>query len=93
MENIKLLVVELDMEGTVKYVNSHFSKFTDYSTSEVIGSNWFNLMLEDHEKNEMLKTFSKIIHGGEVPTYQNLIKLKNGAKKSVQRSNIHLKNL
>lgn len=93
MENINLLVVELDMEGTVKYVNSYFNKFTGYSAGEVISNNWFTLMLEEPEKNEMFKTFTKIPNGAEVPTYQNRIKLKNGTRKSVHWSNIYLKNL
>ncbi|MCK5704371.1 MAG: sigma 54-interacting transcriptional regulator, partial [Cyclobacteriaceae bacterium] len=93
MENINLLVVELDMEGAVKHVNSYFNKFTGYSTAEVIGNNWFMLMLEEPEKKEMFKIFITIIDGAEVPVYQNRIKLKNGTRKSVQWSNIYLKNL
>ncbi len=93
MENINLLIVELDMGGTVKYVNSYFSKFTDYPMGDIVGNNWFSLMADDREKNEMSTVFTKIIDGSEVPTYQNQIRLKNGIEKSVQWSNIQLKDI
>jgi len=92
IEKINLLVVELDTEGKIKYVNSYFNVFTGYSLQELVGKNWFHLMLDDETTIEAKAAFSKILEGKEIPSYQNFIYTKTGEKKIIQWSNLHLKN-
>ena len=90
MENINLLIIELDKSGTIKYVNSFFNKFSGYAMSEVLGKNWVQLVIDEHEKDQISKSLAKIISGENVPIYLSDIKLKHGDRKSVQWSNIQL---
>ena len=42
LENVRLLVVGFDLEGTVDYVNPYFLELTGYSEAEILQKNWFN---------------------------------------------------
>jgi PAS domain S-box-containing protein len=90
MEKVNLLVVELNMDGKIKYLNSYFNEFTDYTLQEVIGKDWFNLMLSDTDRDELKMIFKDIINGKNIPVYQSFIYTKNGVQKNVHWSNIHL---
>lgn len=93
MENINLLVVELDKDRNINYVNSFFNKFTGFSMKELIGKNWFMFMNHDYQKSEVNGKIQNLFQGTEIQNPPNFIRSKSGTIKSVQWSNIHLYNL
>jgi PAS domain S-box-containing protein len=90
MEEINLLIIKLNPAGKIEYVNKYFHTLTGYSPSEVLGEDWFHLMIDKQEIATAKHTFSKIINGADVSTYQNYIITRKGEKKSIQWSNLHL---
>ncbi len=57
LENVRLLVISLDEEGKIDYVNPYMLEVIKYNLDEVIGKNWFSdfLLLE-------LQDSAKAIH-------------------------------
>jgi len=90
MEEINLLIIKLNPAGKIEYVNKYFKTLTGYSPSEVLGKNWFHFMIDKQEIATAKDTFSEIINGEDKFTYQNYIITRNGEKKSIQWSNLHL---
>jgi PAS domain S-box-containing protein len=90
MDEINLLIIKLNPAGKIEYVNKYFKTLTGYSPSEVLGEDWFSLMIDKQEIATAKHIFSKIINGEDVSTYQNYIITSKGEKKSIQWSNLHL---
>jgi PAS domain S-box-containing protein len=90
MDTINLLIVKLDLNGKVTWVNTHFLNFSGYKEYEIIGKDWFEIMARMREKNEMKGNFLEYIDGQDSFSYQNKILLKSGESKSIQWSNIRL---
>lgn len=90
METINLIIIELDLSGTVRWVNSFFWDFTGFHKKDIIRKNWFDILLIEGEKQEARAGFDKFIAGDKIPVYQNHIKTHSGNLKSIQWSNISL---
>lgn len=45
LENIKLIAIQLDLEGKVTYCNLHLISLSGYTKDEILGSNWFESMV------------------------------------------------
>ena len=52
LESLNLLVVMLHEDGTIAFCNKHLYQLTEWSSEDVAGKNWFDLMIppEDREK-------------------------------------------
>lgn len=92
LDSINLLIVKLDKEGNVVSINSFLQSFTGYQNAELVGKNWIDLMASDSDKTAIQNTFNSLMSGEELPVYKNSIKHKNGELKSIQWSNLLLRN-
>jgi formate hydrogenlyase transcriptional activator len=90
METINLIMVELDLNGTVRWVNSFFWQHTGFHKKDIVRKNWFDTFLIEGERQEARASFDKYIAGDQVPLYQNYIKTANGDLKNIQWSVISL---
>jgi len=90
MESINLLVVHLNLQGEIIWVNQHFLQFSGYSWEEVVGENWFDKVLPGESGQALKQQFQDFIGGESIPVYQNPIRIKDGAFKNIQWSNIHI---
>ena len=90
MESINLLVIQLDLQGKIVWVNQHFLQFTGYSMKEMVGENWFDKILPGEEGEILRQRFQDFIQGENIPVYQNPIRIRDGAFKNIQWSNIHI---
>jgi PAS domain S-box-containing protein len=90
MVSINLLVVQLNLEGEILWVNQHFLQFTGYSMKEVVGENWFDKVLPGESGKALKQHFQDFIRGEKIPVYQNPIRIRDGAFKNIQWSNIHI---
>jgi formate hydrogenlyase transcriptional activator len=90
METINLIMVELDLNGTVRWVNSFFWQHTGFQKKDIVRKNWFDTFLIEGERQEARASFDKYIAGDQVPLYQNHIKTANGDLKNIQWSVISL---
>lgn len=93
METINLLIVKLDLNGKIIWINSYLLNFSGYNSDEILDKNWFDLVLSADEKDEVKGNFRNFIHGKSVPFFQNHIRVKDGNLKSIQWSNLLMQNV
>ena len=63
LENVRLLVVGMNNEGIINYVNPYLLELTGYTKDEVIDKNWFDYFVHPQNKQKALQ-----IHEGIVKT-------------------------
>ncbi|MDY6782184.1 MAG: PAS domain S-box protein [Cyanobacteriota bacterium] len=93
LENVRLLVVGLDREGKIEYVNPFFLELTGYSRAEVLGKDWDETFLPSHSRSQTPSAFQSLLQSGDRDDQQNSIATKGGEEKIVAWNNTRLKNL
>ena len=61
LENVRLLVVGVDKEGKVDYVNPYFLELTGYSDNEVMGRDWFDYFVHPQNKDEAQQVYQNLM--------------------------------
>ena len=89
LENVRLLVVVLDPQGTIEYVNPFLSEITGYSSAELLGKNWFETILSPADLATFQSTSTAFL-SHQTPTYSILTKA--GEKYLIAWNNTILKN-
>lgn len=93
LENIELLAMTLDRNGTVTFCNDHLLKVTGWKREDVIGADWFATFIPQ-ENMAIEKVFFNIIESGEIPThYENPIKTKTGELREIVWNNTILRDM
>jgi PAS domain S-box-containing protein len=87
LENVQLLVVGLDNEGHIKYVNPYFLQVTGYQNSDILGKNWFTHFIAESERSAVQNAFEIIEQNIR---YQNTILTKSGEQRKINWSNVQL---
>jgi len=87
LENVQLLVVGLNSEGKIDYVNPYFLKVTGYQDPEVMGKDWFEQFAKKSDRKSLKEIFDKI---PEFAEYQNSILCKDGSVRLISWSNVQL---
>ncbi|MEG4495492.1 PAS domain S-box protein [Microcoleus sp. D3_18_C4] len=91
LDNVQLIVVGLNIEGNVNYVNPYFLKITGYTNPEVIGKNWFENFLPASLQESVKFVFSEVLAHNFHPYYQNFIVTKSGEERFIAWNNTMLK--
>ncbi len=82
LEKVQLLVVGVDKNGNIYYVNPFFSKLTGFTKEEIIGQHYMKLIPEKDRKS--LDELADSINGPEdLPYYQNSILTKTGDERTI----------
>ncbi|MCA9516141.1 MAG: PAS domain S-box protein, partial [Myxococcales bacterium] len=68
LESVELIAVILDTEGRVEFVNDYFLRLTGFSSEEVVGARWFDLVVPAEERAATRLAFDRAVRGGEVAT-------------------------
>ena len=93
LENIDLMAMTLDKDGTVTFCNEHLLQVTGWELEEVIGANWFSKFVPDANV-AVKKTFLETIEVGQIPTrYENRIKTRRGELREVVWNNTILRDI
>jgi PAS domain S-box-containing protein len=85
---VKLIVVELDTTGHVKYVNPFFTEMTGYTEREILGKDWFELIVPAHSAFEVQSAFLEILTSDFHNSYQNPIITKEHGEKMIAWYNV-----
>jgi len=88
LDNVRLVVVGLDAEGIVEYVNPFFLEVAGYQLEEMIGKEWLSHFLPEIEQKATAQAFSDNFHH----YYQNSIVTKTGEEIVVAWNNTILRN-
>jgi len=90
-----VIVVELDPDGNILFFNEAAEKITGYKRDEVIGENWFSLLIPQEDKVKMFQfmTKMKLNFTDEDRKHENEIVTKSGQRRFlVWRNNLVVKN-
>ena len=60
LENVHLLSVILDVNGSIRFCNEYLLKLTGYTRDEVLGKNWFDLFIPEKSRTNSAKNSRKI---------------------------------
>ena len=80
VQNMRLLIVELNTDGQIKYVNPYAAEALGYkSQQDLAGKNWFDTCIPKDEAEDHKSFFVKIMKEGKlVPHLMNRVTTKNG---------------
>ncbi len=78
MDNIKLMVVELDQTGIIKYANPYFLHITGFDAVDVIGKTWVELLIPNKNSEQVSNQQQNILSNQYHSYLKNLIKTKSG---------------
>jgi PAS domain S-box-containing protein len=91
ISEVKLIVVELNTLGQVKYANPYLLQVSGYKEDEVIGKDWFELLLPSSHAYEVQSAFIEILTNDFHPVYNNPIITKSGEELLVSWYNVRLR--
>jgi PAS domain S-box-containing protein len=92
LDNVQLVVVGLNLQGEVEYINPFFLELTGYKAAEVMGHGWFELFLPKSQQKMVLKAFEEHIEQEFHPYFQNAIVTKAGEERTISWNNTQLRN-
>lgn len=84
-----LLIVSLNTEGNVTFINDSGAELLGYKSNYVVGKNWFENFIPDDLKDKILVVFNSIISGKlkKFKVYQNAVRTKDRKIKYFQFTN------
>jgi two-component system, cell cycle sensor histidine kinase and response regulator CckA len=89
-ETVNLIVLGLDKEGRVNYVNPYYLHVTGFTNEEVIGQDW-STFLPERVRSALQSVFQELITHTEHPHYENPILTKVGGERMIAWSNTVLR--
>jgi PAS domain S-box-containing protein len=91
LENVELIAMTLDKKGRVTFCNDYLLALTDWTSEEVIGSDWYSRFLPESAVS-IRDVFFSTIEAGLVPKHlQNPIKTRSGEIRDILWSNTVLR--
>ncbi len=90
-ETVNLIVLGLDANGAVGYVNPFFLKLTGYGSDEILGKSWFRLLPEE-VRTTMQDLYKDLLeHERFHPHYESPIVTKAGEERMIAWNNTILR--
>ncbi|NES83326.1 MAG: PAS domain S-box protein, partial [Moorea sp. SIO2B7] len=93
LEHVRLVVVGLDRQGKVEYVNPFFLELTKYTAAEVLGKDWFENFLPNSQQQSVQQYFQDILDPDFQSHYQHSILTKSKQEKIIAWNNTLLQNV
>ncbi len=92
LEGVNAIVVQLDIDGNIVFINSEFETITHYNRNEIIGKNWFETLIPPKLYPQVSILFKEFLQKGEViENFENPILTKDGKEKVISWKNILIK--
>jgi PAS domain S-box-containing protein len=94
LTNLDMIAVMADIEGKIMFCNDYLLQITGWERDEVIGQNWFDMFLPDHEKAKVENLLVESRPEGSIMSrFQNEIKTRSGELRVVRWNNTTLRDL
>ena len=87
IDTAKAIILGLDREGRVTVFNRTAEEITGYERSEVIGRNWFEIVVPKERYPQVWKQFEKLVGQADTGAYENLILTKSGEERHIAWNN------
>ncbi|MGC9505298.1 PAS domain S-box protein [Baaleninema sp.] len=92
LENVPLLVVGLDLNGCISYVNPFFARLIGGDRDLLLGRNWFETFVPSSHREALEDYFASILKEDFQPRRQEPILTRSGEERIVAWNNTVLKN-
>jgi PAS domain S-box-containing protein len=92
LDNVRLIVVNLNCNAEIEYVNPFLLNVTGYTLDEVIGKDWFSIFLPQIDRISIRRDFSDLLANEFHLYYQNTIVTKGGEERIISWNNTLLRN-
>jgi two-component system, cell cycle sensor histidine kinase and response regulator CckA len=90
IESANAMIVVLDAEGQIRVFNKAAEQITGYARQEVLGCNWFELMVPKDEYSNMWDAFLKSAQEGLPRLFENTILTKNSEERFISFQNTEI---
>lgn len=88
LNGANVIIVGLDSEGNIKLFNEAAERITSYTASEVIGKNWFEVLVPEKKYPQVTELFEKFQNNqGLTKYYENPVLTKNGEERIISWQN------
>jgi len=78
IETSNAIIVGLDLDGKIMLFNSGAQKVLGYEKGDILGTSWFNYMIDKDAENGVLQVFKWDIGSGFKTQYENRIRSASG---------------
>jgi len=91
LDIIDTLVLILDYEGKINYINKKGQEILGYMENELVGKNWFTTCIPSQKEKEILDVFNKVMkEEKKVEFHENTVITKDGKEKLISWHNSNL---
>lgn len=93
LDLVQVMVLVLDKEGKVKFINPKGCEILGFSEEEILGKDWFSNFLPEEVKDEVKEVFKRSVEGELEPVeyYENPVLTKGGERKVIAWHNSFLR--
>ena len=91
LDKIQMIVIQLDLDGNVQYINPFFLKISGFSPEEVIGKHWITHFVSSEHQLSLETIFQEILEEINNEYYVNSILTKSGEERIISWHNSVLK--
>lgn len=84
---VNAVVLVLDAQGRIQYVNSYFEKFSGYEFGEVKGKEWFATLLPERDRDRIRKLFFRALANESTSGTVNSIVTRDGEERELEWHN------
>jgi PAS domain S-box-containing protein len=88
LNNANVIIVALDMQGNIKLFNEAAERITGYSTAEVSGKNWFEVLVPENRYPHVVEQFRLFQNDRRIlKVFENPILTKQGEERIISWQN------
>jgi PAS domain S-box-containing protein len=90
LENINLIAVQLNRDGTITFANNFLLEFTGWRRQDILNRNWLDIFIHEDIRDEIRSLHHANVAKGSVTIHhENEIITKSGARRLVSWNNSH----
>jgi PAS domain S-box-containing protein len=83
IQTANVIILGLDTHGNINIFNRAAEKITGYTSSELNGKNWFDILVPKDRYPYVWEEFTRLVQGGEPEIFENPILTKTGKERYV----------
>ncbi|MEJ8755979.1 PAS domain S-box protein [Pontibacter sp. H259] len=85
LEKVNLIYYSLDTQGNISFANDYFLKYVEYERDELVGKNFYELLVPEPERTQRLQDFNHTLATRHLNAYyeRNLV-TKSGQLKTIR---------
>jgi PAS domain S-box-containing protein len=92
LEEVSLIVIGLDLNGTIEYANPFFLELSGYTNIEIMGQDLFTTFIPRQQRQQVKHSFLEILNQNFHAHHENPVVTKSGEERIISWSHTLLRN-